>query len=203
MTRYGCAGTGNHAAARFSVAVPTDWHISWADSTELSLTARDGARIIRVVAGDQLPAPVTHRDTVGFWMRAARLMPGGVQSVQQVDDFRYVNSGRIDWARRWITEVQLRDSTLLEMARELSAEHAGDTVLQIKTAVRSLAGEPAGYVTELLRDSPADVRAATYITARDGAIFFITLNVPEGDYPAVLPVFERVLASFNPRTERW
>jgi hypothetical protein len=203
LTRLGCAGRGNHAAVRFSLAVPTNWYRSWSDSTELVLTLRDGERSIQVVGGDQLPPPHTHRDTLGFWMRAAGLMPGGVRVAQQVEDFRHVNSGRTDWARRWITEVQLRDSTLLAMAGELSAEHAGDTVLEHETAVRTLAGEPAGYLSELLRDGPARVRIVSYVTVRDGAVFLVTLEVPEGDHAELLPVWERVLASFNPRTERW
>jgi hypothetical protein len=203
LTRLGCAGRGRNAAVRFSLAVPTNWHRTWSDSTELVLTVRDGARSIQVVGGDQLPPPVTPRDSIGFWMRAAGLMPNGVQTAQQVDDFRHVNSGRTDWARRWTTEVQLRDSTLLAMAGELSAGHAGDTVLEHETAVRTLAGEPAGYLDELLRDETGPVRAVSYVTVRDGAVFLVTMKVPEGDYAELLPVLERVLASFNPRTERW
>jgi hypothetical protein len=203
LTRMGCAGRGNNAAVRFSVAVPTNWYRAWSDSTELVLTVRDGARSIQVVGGDQLPPPLTERDSIGFWTRAAGLMPNGVQTAQQIDDFRYVNGGRTDWARRWITEVQFRDSTLLAMAEDLSARHAGKAVLEHATAVRTLAGEPAGYLDELLRGEPANVRAVSYVTARDGAIFLVSMHVPEDDYAELLPVFEQVLASFNPRTERW
>ncbi|HST62250.1 MAG TPA: hypothetical protein VLK84_26335 [Longimicrobium sp.] len=43
----------------------------------------------------------------------------------------------------------------------------------------------------------------SYVTMRDGAIFAISLNAPEGGHAALLPLWERVLASFYPRTERW
>jgi hypothetical protein len=204
LTRRGCAGAGVNHAVRVSVALPTNWRITLRDTTGgMELQARDGGAIIAVVSGDQLPAPLTRQDTLVFWRRAAETGLGREVTPIDVEDVRDYNNGRIAAARLWVTSQQLRDSALLAMAREMSAEYAGDAVTGRETEVRQLAGEPAGYVTELIREADGELRAVSYITVRDGVLFIVTLNVPERDYAAVLPLFERVLASLAPRTERW
>lgn len=204
FTRRGCAGGGINQAVRVSVALPTNWHVSLRDTAgAMELVAREGGASIAVVSGDQLPQPVNAADSAVFWRRAAEKGLRRAATIIDVEDVRDMTGGRLASARGWVTEVQLADSSLREMAREMSAEHAGDTVLRLETEVRSLAGEPAGYITEVLREGEGELRAVSYITVRDGALFIVTLNVPEPEYAAVLPLFERVLASLTPRTERW
>lgn len=204
LTRHGCAGAGVNQAVRVSVALPTSWHVTLRDTAgAMELVAREGGASIAVVSGDQLPDPATARDSAVFWRRAAE--KGLQRDVTPIDveDVRDMTGRRVAAARGWVTDVQLRDESLREMAREMSAEHAGDVVLSLETEVRALAGEPAGYITEVLREGEGELRAVSYITVRDGAIFIVTLNVPEPGYAAVLPLFERVLASLDARTERW
>lgn len=204
LTRHGCAGAGINQAVRVSVALPADWHISLRDSAgAMELVARQGGASIAVVSGDQLPDPITPGDTAVFWRRAAEKGLGREATPTDVQAVRGMNGGRIAAARDWVTGVQMRDSVLRQMAREMSAEYAGDTVLRLETEVRSLAGEPSGYITEVMREGAGELRGVSYITIRDGAMFIVTLNVPEPDYAAVLPLFQRVLASLDPRTERW
>lgn len=204
LTRRGCAGAGINQAVRVSVALPTDWHITLADTAgAMELVARQGAAVITVASGDQLPAPATRQDTLVFWTRAAEKGLGRPVTPIDVEDVRRYHGERVAAAREWVTNAQLRDSSLLAMAGEMSARHAGDTVLRQETEVRLLAGEPAGYVAELIQQADGELRAVSYVTVRDGALFIVTLNVPETGYAAVLPFFERVLASFDPRTERW
>jgi hypothetical protein len=69
--------------------------------------------------------------------------------------------------------------------------------------VRPLAGEPAGYLSEVLETGGRQWRFTSYVTVRDGALFIISLNALESEADALLPLFDRVLAAFSPRTERW
>lgn len=203
LTRHGCAGAGPDQAVRFSIALPTNWQIAWQDTAEMVLTAMDGDNAIWVVGSDRLPEPRTRPDTLGFWMRATELLLDREVTAVDVEDFRDASNGRIASAREWITRAQLADSTLLGLVAHLSAAEDGRPVLRQETEVRPLAGEPAGYLAEVLETGGQQWRFTSYVTVRDGALFIISLNALESEADALLPLFERILASFDPRTERW
>jgi hypothetical protein len=203
MTRYGCAGAGSDAAVRLSANLPTNWQIAWQDTSELVLTAMDGDNALWIVGADRLPAPITRRDTADYWRAATELAVLREVSDDEVEDFRDANNGRITSAREWATTAQLADSVLLSMVQGLSATRDGKPVLHQETGVRPLAGEPAGYLSEVLEIEGRQWRFTSYVTLRDGALFIVSLNTLEEDFEEMLPLYEQVLASFNPRTERW
>ncbi|WP_420130435.1 hypothetical protein [Longimicrobium sp.] len=203
LTRRGCAGTGRNEAVRVSIALPTNWQIAFHDTADMTLTAMDGDNAVWVVGSDRLPAPVNRADTLNFWARATELLLDRDVTTNEVRDFRESNGGRVASARDWITRSQLRESSLLALVAGLSVSLDGHTVLHSEKGVRSLAGEPAGYLSESLEQGGQRWRFTSYATVRDGALFIVSLNTLESDYAAMLPLFERMLASFNPRTERW
>jgi hypothetical protein len=206
LTRHGCAGTGSDAAVRFSIALPARWEIAFQDTSEMVLTAMDGDNSIWVVGNDRLPEPRTRQDTLGFWMRATELALYAQRreaTLIDVEDFRDASGDRIDGARERITRAQLADSALLALVAGLSTGEDGRPPLLHETEVRTLAGEPAGYLSEVLEAGGQRWRFTSYVTVRDGALFIISLNTLESEHAAMLPLFERILASFNPRTERW
>jgi hypothetical protein len=206
LTRHGCAGTGPDAAVRFSIALPATWEIAFQDTSEMVLTAMDGDNSIWVVGNDRLPEPRTRQDTLGFWMRATELRLYGERreaTLIDVEDFRDASGDRVDAARGWITRAQLADSALLALVAGLSTGRDGRPPLVHETEVRMLAGEPAGYLSEVLEAGGQRWRFTSYVTVRDGALFIISLNTLESEHAAMLPLFDRILASFNPRTERW
>jgi hypothetical protein len=203
LTRYGCAGAGPDAAVRFSISLPADWQAVWQDTAEIVLSATSGDNALWIVGSDRLPEPRTRPDTVGFWMRATELMLDREATVEDVEASRDAANGRIAAARERITRAQLADSALLAMVAHLSAGEDGRPVLRQETEVRTLAGEPAGYLSEVLELGGRRWRFTSYVTVRDAALFIISFNAIEGEHDALLPLVERVLASFHPRTERW
>jgi hypothetical protein len=203
LTRYGCAGTRKDDAVRFSVSLPAGWQVAVADTSGLELAAWQADAQIIVVGGDQLSLPLTRADTLAFWTLAAGKMLGHAATREEVETFRDAANGRIAAARDRLTGRQLWDDALLDMAEELSAAGTGYEVARQEREVRTLAGEPAGYISEVLREGDREMLAISYVTVRDAAFFFVTLNVPAEQYPFILPLWERVLDSFDPRTERW
>ncbi|HEX6039079.1 hypothetical protein [Longimicrobium sp.] len=203
MTRHGCAGTGMDEAVRLSVSLPARWEVAWQDTADLQITAMDGDNAIYVVGGDQLPAPLNRADTLAFWRRATELRLRREVTDNDVRAFRDEANGRAATARELATREQLTDSALLALVQGLSVTRDGHAVLRAETEVRILAGEPAGYLSEVAELGGVRWRLTSYATYRDGAIFLVSLNTLEPDHDALLPVFERVLASFDPRTERW
>lgn len=203
LTRHGCAGAGPDAAVRYSISVPANWHISFQDTAEMVLTATDGDNSVWVVGSDRLPEPWNRPDTLNFWMAATELLLDRDVTRMEVDDFRDSNSGRIASAREWITRSQLAEQVLLRLVGKLSVAVDGRAVLRRETDVRPLAGEPVGYLSEVLETGGQRWRFTSYATVRDGALFIISLNTLESEHDAMLPLFDRMLASFHPRTERW
>lgn len=203
MTRHGCAGAGADGAVRLSVSLPADWEIAWQDTADVQITAMDGDNVIWVVGGDQLPAPLNRADTLAFWRRAAELALRREVTDDDVRAFRDEANGRAATARELATRAQLADSALLALVQGLSVTRDGNAVLRAETEVRLLAGEPAGYLSEVAELGGVRWRLTSYATYRDGAVFLVSLNTLEPDHDALLPLFERVLASLDPRTERW
>ena len=203
MARLSCAGAGTDADVRLTANLPRNWQITWADTADLVVTAMDGDNALWVVGGDQLPDPVTRADTANFWRRAAELTMGRDVSPDEVEDFRDATNGRIASARDWATRSRLADSALVATVAALSAGTDSVPVLEQETGVRMLAGEPAGYLSERVELGGVEWRFISYATYRDGTLFLISLNTLERDHAALLPLYARVLASFNPRTERW
>jgi hypothetical protein len=203
LTRYGCAGAGPDAAVRFSIALPADWEAAWQDTAEIVLTATSGDNALWIVGSDRLPEPRTRPDTVGFWMRATELLLDRDVTAAEVEDFRDAANGRVSGAREWLTHAQLADSTLLALVAQLSTAQDGRPVLSSETEVRMLGGEPAGYLSEVLELGGRRWRFTSYVTVRDAALFMFSFNAIEGEHDALLPLVGRVLASFDPRTERW
>jgi hypothetical protein len=188
---------------RFSIALPARWEVAFQDTADLVLTAVDGDNAVWVVGSDRLPEPWNRPDTLNFWMAATELLLDRVVTRMEVDDFRDSNGGRIASARAWITRSQLAEQVLLRLVANLSTAKDGRPVLQQETGVRPLAGEPAGYLSEVLETGGQRWRFTSYVTVRDGALFIISFNTLESEHAAMLPLFDRVLASFYPRTERW
>lgn len=206
LTRHGCAGAGPDAAVRFSIALPARWEATFQDTADMVLTATDGDNSIWVLGSDRLPEPRTRQDTLGFWMRAAELALYGERrepTLIDVENLRDASGDRIDGARGWITRSQLADSALLALVAGLSTGEDGRPPLLHETEVRTLAGEPAGYLSEVLVAGGQRWRFTSYVTVRDGALFIVSLNTLESEHAAMLPLFDRILASFDPRTERW
>jgi hypothetical protein len=203
LVRYGCAGGPRERAVRFSVSLPASWQVAWQDTADLVLTAEDGDNVIWVVGGDQLPDPVNRADTAAFWTRATQRLLGREASAAEVEAFRDASNGRIASARARITHAVLADSALRAEVMGLSTASGAAPAPSQEAGVRALAGEPAGYLSEVMVAGGREWRMISYVTMRDGAIFAISLNGPEGGHTALLPLWERVLASFDPRTERW
>jgi hypothetical protein len=206
LTRHGCAGAGPDAAVRVSIALPARWTTVFHDTSDLVLTATDGDNAVWVVGSDRLPEPRNRADTANFWMRATELLLmelGRQATATDVDDFRGATGGRIDGARERVTRAQLADSALLSLVGSLSTAEDGRPVLRREAEVRVLAGEPAGYLSETMDLGGRRWRFTSYVTVRDAALFILSLNTLESEHAAMLPLFERILASFDPRTERW
>jgi hypothetical protein len=203
LVRFGCAGGPREPAVRFSVSLPAGWRVAWQDTADLVLTAEDGDNIIWVMGGDQLPDPVNRADTAAFWASATQRLLGREASAAEVQDFRDASNGRIASARARITHALLADSALRVQVMGLSTWDGGAPAATQETGVRALAGEPAGYLSEVMVAGGREWRMISYVTLRDGAIFAVSLNAPEGTHAVLLPLWERVLASFDPRTERW
>lgn len=203
LVRYGCAGSGREAAVRFSVSVPGNWTVAWQDTVDLMLTAEEGDNVIWVVGGDQLPEPLNRADTAAFWVSAIQRLVGREVSTVEVEDFRDANNGRVAAARGWITGSMLADSALRSQVMGLSTVRDGRPGQVQETGVRTLAGEPAGYLDETVELAGRRWRMISYLTYRDGALFAISMNAIDGEHAALMPLWERVIASFNPRTERW
>jgi len=202
LVRHGCAGAGPDAAVRFSIALPARWEIAFQDTADMVLTAMDGDNSVWVVGNDRLPEPWNRADTLNFWMAATELLLDRDVTRMEVEDFRDSNGGRIASAREWITRSYLSEQVLLRLVDGLSITRDGRTALRRETEVRTLAGEPAGYLSEVLETGGRRWRFTSYVTVRDGALFIVSLNTLESEHAAMLPLFERMLASFNPRTER-
>jgi hypothetical protein len=202
LTSYGCAGAGPDKAVRFSIALPARWEVTFQDTADMVLTATDGDNSVWVVGSDRLPEPWNRADTANFWMAATELLLDRDATRKEVEDFRDSNGGRISSARDWITRSQLGVSALLRLVGGLSITRDGRTPLRRETEVRTLAGQRAGYLSEVLELGGQRWRFTSYLTVRDGALFIVSLNTLESEHEAMLPLFERMLASFNPRTER-
>lgn len=203
MTRYGCAGAGVDADVRLSVSLPAGWEVAWQDTADLGVTALDGDNALWVVGGDQLPAPLNRADTLAFWRRATELALRRDVADADVEAFRDQANGRAATARLMATRAQLADSALLALVQGLSLTGTNHAILHQELEVRTLAGEPAGYLSETMETGGVRWRWISYATYRDGAVFLVSLNTLERDHDALLPLLERVLASFSPRTERW
>jgi hypothetical protein len=201
MTRWRCAGTDFDAAVRFSVALPDDWEVDSPRDAGLQVWAlRDGMQIA-VAAEDQLHEPRTRSDSLGFWMRATRLRLGREPGLADVDTFQRAARTPAD-ARRAVTLAQQRDTVLLAMVLGLSAEDEGIETSVEAVEVRRLGGHPAGYLAETYAVRGMEWIAASYVTVHDAVVFIVTLTGPPDGYDAALPVWERVLASLEMRTER-
>jgi hypothetical protein len=202
LAGYRCAGAGPDEAVRVSITVPASWRVAWQDTADLVLTAMDGDNVIWVVGSDELPRPLTRQDTLTFWLAAASVGLPRDATPAEVEAFRDASNGRIARARERAASAGLTDSALVALAATLSAAQGGLTVLEQELGVRTLDGEPAGFLSEMLEAGGRRWRFISYVTRRDGALFAISMNAIEDGHAALLPLFERVLASFRPRTER-
>jgi hypothetical protein len=201
LARRTCAGTEYEAAVRFSVALPADWEVASPRDAGLQVWALHEGVQMSVAAEDQLHDPLTRSDTLGFWMRAARLRLGREPTLAEVEGFRQ-SAGRPSKARSEVTRAQRQDAVLMEMARGLSAAHEGEEVSVEAVEVRRLGGQPAGYLAETYEVNGEVWRAESYVTVRDAVVFTATLTTMGEDHHAVLPLWERVIASLQMRTER-
>jgi hypothetical protein len=198
---YDCRGSGQNRAAGFSVSIPAGWRVQVTDSLDVALVATDGDRAIRVVGGDQLPPPVTAQDTLNFWLTANELALRREPTLRDVADFRFVLDDDPARARRWVTDELMETPRLSALAARLSAEGEGRPVIRRESEVRTLAGQPAGYLDEVVGgESPWHTTG--YMTFRDAVLYIVLMEAPGDDAAALLPLWERVAASFTPHTRR-
>ncbi|HEX6039077.1 hypothetical protein [Longimicrobium sp.] len=202
MTRHHCVGARLHRDVRVSIDLPPGWALAARDSAGLLLTAGDGAARVRVLAADAFPEPFTAADTAFLREQALAILAEAEFTLASIEDTRLVRRERIDSVRARITRHQQGDSVLVAMTRARSAGYGGEEVVEATVEIRSLAGQPAGYLSERVRGPAGDARVVTYVAARDGAVFVLTFRTPEADFAARTDLFDRVLASFHPRTER-
>lgn len=199
--RWACRGAGYDAAARFSVALPAGWEVTPPDGVALTLGAGGEGAYVSVLAEDQLHAPVTRSDSLGFWMRATGLHLGREPEFADVGAFR-AGAGDPAGARRAVTRAMSADSALLALARRLSVARDGATVLTQDAEVRALAGRPAAFLDETYASRDVRWRVTSVVTVHDAVVFSATFAAPEEDYDGVVPRWERVLASLEIGTAR-
>lgn len=200
-TRWACTGAGYDAAVRFAAAFPEGWAVTPPGDAELVIGAGRESAGISVSAQDQLHAPRTRSDSLGFWMRAARLHRGAEPEFADVSAFR-AQAGDPAGARRAVTAAQQADSALLAMARDLSVGRDGTRVLRQAAEVRALAGRPAGFLDESYETGGVAWRMASYVTVHDATVFIAALAAPDDEFGAALDAWERVLASLEIGTDR-
>jgi hypothetical protein len=201
LARWTCTGAGFDAAVRFSVSFPADWAVVPPGDGGLRIEAVRGGARISVAAEDQLHAPRTRSDTLGFWMRATRIGLGREPTLHEVGTFRRATQSPTK-ARRAVTRAQQRDTALLAMAHGLSAAHEGRRVLVSAAEVRPLAGAPAGWLSETFEEDGAAWRSISYVTVRDAVVFIATLTAPRAELDAAFPSWERAMATLEMRTDR-
>ncbi len=199
--RWACAGTDFDAAVRFAVSLPAAWEVGSPRDAGLQVWALNGRVQMSVAAQDQLHAPATQSDTLGFWMRATGIRLGREPELRDVDSFRRATQNP-DKARRAVTRAQQRDTVLLAMAHGLSLSHEGQTVLASTAEVRPLAGAPAGWLAETTEQNGEAWRSASYVTVRDAVVFIATLRAPDEEFDAALPLWEQTMATLEMRTDR-
>lgn len=199
--RWTCTGVEYDAAVRFAVSLPAGWEVTPPDGEALMIGAGDESAYISVSAQDQLHAPRTRSDTLGFWMRATGLARGRDPELADLDAFR---GEAVDppGARRAVTRAQSADSALLAMARGMSVGADGTEVLRQDAEVRTLAGRPAGYLDETYAVRGVTWRVSSYVAVHDAVVFVSTFAAPEDEYDAALPRWEQVLASLEIATAR-
>ena len=202
LVRWTCTGTGYDAAVRFSAAFPEGWEVTPPDGAALMIwaTGPEGAEVT-VSAEDQLHAPRTRSDSIGFWMRATRLHLGGDPGLADVDAFQ-TSAGDPAGARRAVTLAQQADSALLAVARARSAARDGARVLHQFAEVRTLAGHPAGFLDETYETGGHTWRIATYVTVHDATVFVASFAAPQEEFDGAWPAWVQVVASLELGTER-
>jgi hypothetical protein len=201
LVRYACRGSGQNEAAGFSVLLPAGWEVLLTDSLDITLRATDGDRAVWVVGGDQLPAPQTAEDTANFWMAATEIALRRGPTRRDVGDYRFVLDDDPARARRWVTDEQMEALRLTGLAGKLTAEREGRAVIRRVTEVRPLAGGLSGYLDEVV-DVQGPWHTSAYVTVRDAVVYIVSFNAPEEDVPALLPMWERIAASFVPDPRR-
>lgn len=201
LVHWTCTGAGYDAAARFALAVPVEWEVTPPDGIELMIGARWEGAWIHVSARDQLHEPRTRSDSIGFWMRATRLVRGDEFGLADLDAFQSA-AGDPAGARRAVTLAQQADSALLEVSRGRSVSRDGTPVLHQFAEVRTLAGHPAGFLEETYETGGSRWRAATYVTVLDATVFTATFVAPEEEFNGAWPSWVQVIASLELGTER-
>jgi hypothetical protein len=201
LARWACAGAGYDAAVRFSVSLPAGWEVASPRDGGVMIWALHQGVQLSVAAEDPLHDPRTRMDTLGFWVRATRQWLGREPELGEVNDFERRARTPAD-ARDAVTRAQLADAALLAMARGLSLAHDGEEVDDVRVEVRRLDGEPAGWLTETYQTAGAVWRVESYVTVRDAVVFIANLTAVEEEFDAALPVWARVLASLDMRTDR-
>lgn len=202
LVRWTCTGGGYDAAVRFSAAFPEDWEVTPPDGAELAIwaTGTEGGEI-SLSAHDQLHAPRTRSDSLGFWMRAAGLQRGRDPELAELGAFRAA-AGDAAGARRAVTLAQQADSALLAVARGRSVARGGTAVLHQFAEVRTLAGQPAGFLEETYQTGGHTWRAATYVTVVDATVFVASFAAPEEAFNGAYGSWVQAVASLELGTER-
>ncbi|HYW13084.1 MAG TPA: hypothetical protein VE871_14085 [Longimicrobium sp.] len=201
LVRWVCTGAGYDAAVRLALAVPVGWEFMPPDGTELLIAAQGEGAGVFVSAQDQLHAPRTRPDSMGFWMRATRLHLGAEPGLADVEAFQSL-AGDPAGARRAVTLAQQADSALLAVALGRSAARDGGHVLHQFAEVRTLVGHPAGFLEETYVTGGHTWRIATYVTVHDATVFVASFAAPEEEFRAAYPSWVQVYASLKLGTER-
>ncbi|HST62249.1 MAG TPA: hypothetical protein VLK84_26330 [Longimicrobium sp.] len=201
LVYWTCTGAGYDAAVRLALAFPVGWEVTPPDGIELLITAQGEGMGAFVTAQDQLHAPRTRADSLGFWMRATRLHLGAEPGLADVEAFQSL-AGDMAGARRAVTRAQQADSALLALVRGRSVTHEGTRVLHQYADVRTLARRPAGFLDETYETGGHTWRITTTVTVHDATVFIVSFAAPEEAFRSAWPSLVQVEASLRLGTER-
>lgn len=194
LVRWDCAGSRHTGAVRFSLSLPAGWEVEQTEDRSIVLKARSGAAGVYVQAGDQLWAPTTPADSVDFWTFATDLMLGRAPTPREVAELRR-DAGDEDGARFMVSRAQGTDRGLLALAEGLASTSPDVQVTGRTREIRTLAGQRAGYLSEVKEKEGETWESEGWVTARDAVFYGILVTAPAAEFRARRALWERVAAS--------
>jgi hypothetical protein len=195
LVRWDCAGSRHTGAVRFSLSLPAGWEVEQSEDRSIVLKARGGASGVYVQAGDQLWNPTTAADSADFWTFATDLMLGRAPTPREVAELRR-DAGDEEGARFMVSRAQGTDSGLMALAEGLASTSPDVQVTARTREIRTLAGQRAGYMSEVKEKEGETWESEGWVTARDAVFYGILVTAPAAEFRANRALWERVAASF-------